>query len=473
MKYEYDLICIGLGPAGMAVSIMGSEMGLKVCSIERHKVGGECMNVGCIPSKSLLEMAAVRHVFKKLNVMELDDAPEPDVKNPFGRIRDYIKYINDKKTMGMFKKVDLILQKGDASFVNPHTIKVGGRRISAKRIFIAVGTRPMVPPISGIDKVDYLTNENLFDLDVVPGSMIILGGGAIGCEMAQAFSRLGCRCTIVHTDPYLIPAGEPSAGEVIERVFKEEGVEVYNASKLQRVEKKEGGIVVTLDDGTVLEGEKLLVAAGRKIDLSTLKLENAGVVVTERGALKVNKRLQTSQPHIYGVGDCNGHFLLTHAAMHQGMIALMNSMMPWPMKHDFKKFTVPWTVFTDPQVSHAGMTEKQIKEKGLWYEVVEERYENYGAAIAEDLGIGFVKAFISKTGKIYGVSIVGDGSGEMINEWALAIQKGIRIHDIMLLQHSFPTMGFLTKRVSETWMMNKMKSPTLKNMCRLFYRMGR
>ncbi len=158
--------------------------------------------------------------------------------------------------------------------------------------------------------------------------------------------------------------------------------------------------------------------------------------------------------------------------MHQGMIALMNSMMPRPMRLNFRKFVVPWTVFTEPQVSHVGMTEKQVIEKKVWYEAIELRYEDYGAAIAEDLGIGFIRALISRTGKILGVRIVGAGSGEMINEWALAIQKGIRIHDIMLLQHSFPTMGFLTKRISETWMMNKMANPKLKSLCRFFFRMG-
>ena len=468
MKYDYDLICIGLGPAGMAVSVMGSEMGLNVCSIEKNKIGGECMNVGCIPSKSLLQMAKTRHVFDSLEEMELCPVLKPDVKNPFKRIKDYLTYINDKKTIGMFEKVDLILGEGEASFVNPHTIAVGDKKVTAKRIFIAIGTHPMVPPIPGIDDIDYLTNENMFDLEKIPDSMVIIGGGAIGSEMGQAFSRLGAKCSIVQMDPYLVPAGNADAAEILEKAFKEEGIEVYNSRKIEKVEMVDGQVHVYTEQGDVIKGDRLLMAAGRKIDVSSLKLENAGVKTTKRGTIKVDNYLRTTQRHIYAVGDCNGNFLLSHAAMHQGMIALMNSMMP--MKQNFRKFVVPWTVFTEPQISHVGLSEKALKEKGMKYEVIEARYEDYGAAIAENLNVGFVKIYCSPAGKIYGASIVGDGSGEMINEWALAIQKKVRMHEIMMLQHSFPTMGFLSKRVAEIWMMKRMKSKGLQNMCRFMFR---
>lgn len=472
MKYDYDIVNIGMGPAGMAVSGMGSGMGLKVCAIEKNKVGGECMNVGCIPSKSLLRMGKARHVFDKLDVMSMAGAEKPGVTGPFARIRDYVTYINEKKTMGMFEKVDMILGEGAASFVDPHTVQVGDRRITARRVFIATGTHPMVPPIPGIEDIDILTNENLFDLEEVPKSLVIIGGGAIGCEMAQAFNRLGCKCSVIHMDTYLVPAGESDAGELLESVFREEGIEVYNGRKIERVAMEGGEVAVFSDQDEKLTGQRLLVAAGRRIDLSPLKLENAGVVTTPRGAVKVNRLLQTSQKHIYGVGDCNGYHLLSHAAMHQGMIALMNSMMPWPMKQDFRKFVVPWTVFTEPQVSHVGEHARSLEAKGIKHECIEVKYEDYGAAIAEDVGVGFVKVYCTPLGKILGARIVGEGSGEMINEWALAIQKGVRMHDIMMLQHSFPTMGFLSKRVAETWMMKRMESPKLVRMCQMMFRRG-
>ncbi|HRZ40932.1 MAG TPA: NAD(P)/FAD-dependent oxidoreductase, partial [Candidatus Omnitrophota bacterium] len=444
MNYDYDLITIGLGPAGMAVSVMGSAMGLKVCAIEKNKIGGECMNVGCIPSKSLLRMAKARAMFDKLANMELESMPKPGVKAPFKRIGGYIQFINDQKTRRMFDQVDLVLGQGSASFLDSHTVAVGDKQYTARKIFIATGTEPMVPPIPGIEGIDILTNLNIFNLEKIPESVTIIGGGAIGSEMAQALTRLGAKCTIVQMDPYLVPVGDPEAGALLEEVFRKEGITVHNQKKITRLVKESDGVALYTEDGIVVRSQRFLVAAGRRIVLEGLGLEQAGVVYGKRGIV-VNSHLQTNQKHIFAVGDCNGHFLLTHAAMHQGMIALMNSMMPWPFKMKFQKFAVPWTVFTEPQNSHVGLREKDLKERGLRYEVVKVKYEDYGAAIAEDIGTGFLKAFISPTGRIYGVTIIGEGSGEMINEWALAIQKKARITDIMMLQHSFPTMGFLTK----------------------------
>jgi pyruvate/2-oxoglutarate dehydrogenase complex dihydrolipoamide dehydrogenase (E3) component len=302
--------------------------------------------------------------------------------------------------------------------------------------------------------------------------MLILGGGAIGCEMAQAFQRLGSQVTIVHMDPHLVPIGDPEAAELLEKHLKEEGVAVLNGRKIESVTKTDKGVLLKTAEGESIEAERILVAAGRKVDLSSLQLDKAGVETSKRGIV-VDKRLRTNQKHIFAVGDCNGHAQLSHAAMHQGMIALMNAMMPGPMKMNFHNFTVPWTVFTNPEVSYVGKTEKELKQKGVKYETIQVRYDDYGAAIAENVAYGFVKVFASKAGRIYGVSIVGRGSGEMINEWALAIQHKLRLHQIMMQQHSFPTMGFLSKRVAETWMMKRMGNPWLRRMARFMYRIGK
>ncbi len=472
MKYDYDVLSIGLGPAGMAVSVMASEMGLKVCTIERRKIGGECMNVGCIPSKALLRIAKTRHAVTKFPQMELAVCELPGLVKPLTKIQNDLAYISETKTKKMFEKVDLHLGEGDASFVDPHTVRVGEKTITAKRIFICTGTSPAAPPIPGLDQVDYLTNETMFDLDSIPESMVIIGGGAIGCEMAQAFGRLGCKVSIVHMDPHLVPVGDEEAAALLEEKLKEEGIEVYNARMISKVELNESGhTVVHTDQNEQLVGEKLLVAAGRQINLDALTLENAGVTFT-KGGITVDKYLRTSTKHIFACGDCNGHHLLSHAAMHQGMIALMNAMMPGPMKMNFRKYVVPWTVFTEPQFSQAGLTETQLKERGSAYETIKVAYGDYGAAIAENVDTGFVKVFASKWGRIYGTVIIGEGSGEMINEWALAIQKKIRLHDVMMLQHSFPTMGFLSKRIAETWMMKLMQgSSRLRKMARVMYRM--
>lgn len=461
-QYDYDIVTIGVGPAGMVVSAMGSEMGLKVCAIEKDKVGGECMNVGCIPSKALLRMGKTRHAVTKFPSMQMEEMRRPEVKNPFSLIQEQLKTVVAKydKKLG---KVDMV--KGTARFVDAHTLEVDGRRISGKRIFICTGTRPAKPPIPGLETIDnLLTNENLFHLDAIPKSMLIIGGGAIGAEMAQAFSRLGCKTTIVQMDPHLLPFADRFAGELLEECFKKEGIDVYNKRSISAVSKcADGGVILTTREGETLEAQRLLLAAGRSPVIDGLDLEKAGVRYTPKG-IPVNANLQTNVPHIFAVGDCNGNYLFSHAAMHQGMIALMNIMRPWPFKKDFKKYVVPWTVFTEPQVSSVGMREADLIAAGIKYEVIEARYADYGAAIAEHVTTGSVRVLTSKFGKIYGASVIGEGSGEMINEWALAIQKNIRLVDIMLLQHSFPSMSFMNKSIGEMWMMGLMKNQTMKKM---------
>jgi pyruvate/2-oxoglutarate dehydrogenase complex dihydrolipoamide dehydrogenase (E3) component len=465
MKYDYDIIAIGLGPAGMAVSIMGSAMGLKVCGIERRKIGGECLNIGCIPSKGLLKIAKLHSISKHFHDMGLAGGQKPELNQPFKKIREAVDFINENKTIGMFEKVDLILNEGSAEFVDSHTISAGNRKITAKKIFICTGTRPMIPPIPGIDKVEFLTNENMFDLDEPPKSMTIIGGGPIGCEMGQAFARLGTKVVIAHMDPHLLPVGDEEAGQLLQAEFEKEGIKVYNGVKIEEIGKSNGLIKMRIQGGKEFLSERLLVAAGRKVNLDGLKLENAGIIFTKKG-ITVDKYLRTNHKHIFAVGDCNGYVLLTHAAMHQGMLALMNAMMPWPFKMNFKKYVVPSTVFTEPEISQVGATEKQLKVQGVKYQVVRTEYADYGRAIADGVTTGFAKVLCSSGGRIYGATIAGESSGEMIHEFAFAMQEKKRMHRIMFLQHSFPTMSFLNKRISETWMMEKMKSRFLRWMCK-------
>ena len=470
MVYNYDMIVIGMGPAGMAVSAMASEMGLKVCAVEKHRIGGECMNTGCVPSKSLLRIADYRSSPAKLHKIGLADLPKPDIVPPFNRIQQYLEFIRDKKTIKMFDKVHLVYQNGPASFVDPHTIRVADEKYSAKRIFICIGTRPEVPGFKGIEQVGYLTNENIFELDAVPKSLIVVGGGAIACEMAQAFARLGSKVTIIIRGPRLMWREESDATDLIEKTFEAEGITILRENKPTRFEKQDAQVLMHTDKEHIVSAEKVLIATGRQYEYTQLGLGNADIETDKRGAIKVDKFLRTNQKHIYAPGDCNGYYLFSHAAMHQGMIALMNCMLPRLFRMDFRRFPVPWTVFTEPQFSRVGLNEKELKEKGIKYEVVRTNYSDYGAAIAEGVEDGFIKAFVSKAGRIHGVYIIGENSGELINEWALAIQNKIPIHKILMQQHSFPTMGFLTKRIAEIWMMNRMKSSLLRKVCQWMYR---
>jgi pyruvate/2-oxoglutarate dehydrogenase complex dihydrolipoamide dehydrogenase (E3) component len=436
-------------------------MGLKVMGVEKRKIGGECLNCGCIPSKALLRMGQMRHNTLITEKFALSKIDQPSVIGTFEKIRKDLKYINDKKTMKMFDKVDLKLST--AKFVDKRTVEVDGKQYTARKIFIAAGTKPTILPIPGIEHANnLLINENMFELDEIPKSLAVLGGGAIAVEMAQGFSRLGSKVTVIQRSEHILSKQDSAAAEVVEKAMRDEGIELKKGTLTEKIEPKDEKNIVYLNDGTTIEVDSILAATGRTMYFDSLELEKAEVEYDCSG-IKIDKYLRTSNKNIYAIGDCNGKHLYSHAAMHQGMIALMNCMMPIKMK--FQKFVVPSTIFTEPQVSAVGMSEKQLKKKGIKYEVHQANYSDYGASIAEEIPEGFVKTFVSPFGKIYGVVIVGEGSGEMINEWALAIQKKMRLTDIMFLQHSFPTMGFLTKRVSEIWMMDKMKSKKLKAIC--------
>ena len=470
MKYDYDILVIGLGPAGMAVSLMGSAMGLKVCAIEKHAVGGECMNVGCIPSKALLRMGKARAVFDKLAAMQLESTPKPKTLNPFGKIAESLNYISEKKTMGMFSKVEMVYQQGAASFVDPQTVEVAGRRITAKRIFICVGTRPEIPNFPGIADIEPLTNETMFHLEKIPERLVVLGSGAIACEMAQAFSRLGSSVDLVFRGPGLLWREDNESIKILEDQFVREGIRLHRHCTPTRFSKTGNGILVETNTGGNIETDRVLLALGRRFHFESLKLNRAGVAHTNKG-ITVDKYLRTTNKRIYACGDCNGHHQFSHAAMHQGMLALMNCMIPWPMKYRYDRYVVPWTVFTEPQISRVGMTSKRLDDAKIKHRTVTAKYEDYGAAIAESIAVGHVKAHVSPLkGKILGATIVGEGSGEMINEWALAMQNGLGMYHLMMQQHSFPTMGFLTKRVAETWMMENMESGWLQWMCRKMFR---
>jgi pyruvate/2-oxoglutarate dehydrogenase complex dihydrolipoamide dehydrogenase (E3) component len=461
MKFDYDIICIGMGPAGMAVTAMGSEMGLKIMGVEKRKVGGECLNCGCIPSKALLRMGQMRHNTLITEKFALSKIDQPSVTGTFEKIKKDLKFINDKKTMKMFEKVDLKLSS--AKFVGKRTVEIDGKQYTARKIFIAAGTKPAILPIPGIENAkNLLTNENMFELDEVPKTLAVLGGGAIAVEMAQAFSRLGSKVTVIQRSKNILSKQDSAGAEIVEKAMREEGIDLRPGTLTDKIEQKGNKNIVHLNDGTTIEVDSILAATGREMNFDSLDLEKAGVEYSCSG-IKIDKYLRTTNKNIYAVGDCNGKYLFSHAAMHQGMVALMNCMMPIKIK--FAKFVVPATIFTEPQLSTVGMTENELKEKGTKYEAYQANYADYGASIAEEIPEGFVKAFVSPFGKIYGAVIVGEGSGEMINEWALATQKKMRLTDIMFLQHSFPTMGFLSKRVSEIWMMDKMKSQKLKTMC--------
>jgi pyruvate/2-oxoglutarate dehydrogenase complex dihydrolipoamide dehydrogenase (E3) component len=465
---ECDVLVIGLGPAGMAVTIMAKSLGLNVIAIEKRKIGGECLNVGCIPSKAILRTAKLRHAVLHFPEMGLEAIPSPKPINPFARVRDVVKRVNEGKTAKMFESVDVILSKGSARFIDSHTVEVQDvRKIRAKKIFICSGTTPFVPNIQGLDGVGFLTNENLYDINEVPRRFAVIGGGAIGCEMGQALFRLGSETTILNSADCLLPRGDAEAGHLLCEEFRKEGIRVINKAEFERIEKRGYEIAVILKDGSEIICDKLLVAAGRKIKLDELELKNAGVVYDNQKGVKVDAFLRTSVKHIFACGDCNGYRQFTHAAMHQGMLALINAMLPRVFMRRYKDYIVPWSVFTEPEVSQVGETEADLQARGEKYKVIRTNYSDYGRTTADGSEIGFIKALCTRSGKILGVTIVGESSGEMIHEFGLAIQKGLRLTSILFLQHSFPTYSFMNKRIAEQWLMDYARKPLFQRIAKM------
>jgi len=463
----YDIIVIGMGPAGMAVSAMAVKMGLSVLGIEKNKVGGECLNCGCIPSKALLKAGEMRTVLDHLSEFGIESTEKPPVDDPLAIVRSKVDTISGPKTMKAFENVELVLGKGSARFVGRRTVEVDGTQYRGKRIFIATGTEPLIPPIPGIETVDVLTNVNLFEQREIPESLMIIGGGAIGTEMAQAFKRLGSEVILAHLDRHLIPAGDEEAAQVLQHSLEREGVRVFNETRINGVQQKGDRIVTETSAGTFTT-EKLLVATGRKPVLDELELEKAGVNYTRKGVV-VNSRLQTTARHVYAVGDCNGISMFSHAAMHQGMLALMNAINPTPFgKKRYTRYPIPWTVFTKPEVGQVGMTETEAIAAGIKYRVVVSRYADYGRAIADGQPEGFVKVITDRRGRVHGVTIVGEAASELIHEWTMAIQFRHSLYDIMMMQHSFPTISLMNKRVAENWMMELIEAPWIQKLIRLF-----
>ncbi len=461
---KFDIMVIGMGPAGMAISAMGSAMGLSVLAIEKDKVGGECLNCGCIPSKALLKAGQALRSACDLQKYGIKAGLELEDSNPMSVVREKIGGISGKKFMKAFEKTTLI--NGVAEFVDDRTVRVGGEEYTAKKIFIATGTKPFIPPIPGLSDIpDILTNNNMFELEEMPKTLTIIGGGAIGSEMAQAFTRLGTKVSVVHMDPHLIPFGDEEAARTLEETFEKEGITVINGAKITGVSMKDG-VIVTSTGNEELRSDRILVAAGRMPVLEPLKLDNAGIAYTKKGII-VDGHMRTNKRHIYAAGDCNGHNLFSHAAMHQGMLALMDAVSPVSMpflRRD--RYVVPWSVFTEPEIAQVGLSEKEARAKGMNIEVLKKEYRSYGRTVADGHPEGFIKVITDGRGRIHGATIVGEAASELIHEWTFAMQYKKTMRHILMMQHSFPSVSMINKMVAEEWMMKKMQSPLIHRIMR-------
>ncbi len=442
MAENFDVIVVGGGSGGLTAAMFANGVGKKSAVIERAQLGGDCTWTGCVPSKTLLNIAKHAHAARTANRYGITvSAPTVDMKAVRQHIQQVIQQVYKAETPQVFQNRGIEVVLGEAKFIDPHTIRVGERTLTAKKFIVATGARAAVPPIPGLDKVKYFTNENFFDNDRLPNHLLIMGAGPISMEMGQAYARLGAQVTIIGQD--IMPRDEPEAVEVLKRVFAEEGITLRQGT-VSEVHGDHDSLCLTLKDGGEVRGDVLLVAVGRTPNVDTLDLEKAGVVFTRQG-IHVNTRLQTNVPHIYAIGDVTDGPKFTHYSGFQAAVAGRNAIFPFGSNgHDS---LLPWVTFTDPEVAHVGLTEAQARTQyGNTVKVLTMPLTEGDRSVADDDTEGFIKLVYRGSGDLLGATIVADRAGEMIFEFELAVKKKVSLRQLATVIHAYPTYSDVSRR---------------------------
>ncbi len=412
--YSHDLIVIGGGSAGLTTAGGAAMFGLHVALIEAGAMGGECLNNGCVPSKALIAAAARAHHSGAALGVTLGERAV-DWRGVRGHVEGAIAALVPADSQERFEAMGVEVLRCEARFLDGRTAQAGNRRLSAPRIVIATGSRPMVPDLPGLESVPFLTNETVFGIDVCPEHLLVLGGGAIGIEMAQAFRRLGAAVTLIEQGEVLAHDDRDAARIVIDRL-KQEGVR-FVIGKVERAEGGQGAITLILEDGTRLTGSDVLVAVGRQANIEALDLAAAGVEHGEDGIV-VDAMRRTSNGRIFAIGDCRGGPRFTHVAGYEGSQVALHIALGWPAKVDWS--ALPWVTYTDPELAQVGLTEQAARDRLGTVEVTREDFTHNDRAVAEGDTIGFIK-MIRHRGKVVGVTIVGARAGELLLPWTQVI----------------------------------------------------
>jgi pyruvate/2-oxoglutarate dehydrogenase complex dihydrolipoamide dehydrogenase (E3) component len=473
--YDYDIGILGGGAAGLTVAAGASQFGAKTLLIEKAKsLGGDCLHYGCVPSKTLIRTAGVWAQARRSVEFGLPELslPAVDLGAVMARVGSVIATIQKHDSEERFCGLGAEIQFGAGVFIDDHTVEFNGKRVSAKNWVLATGSRPAVPPVEGIETVPYWTNETVFTQQVLPGRLLVLGGGAIGIEMAQAFQRLGSKVTVVEFfDQILGPEDEDVAAILQERLLAE-GLTILTGTKATRAESNGATVRLIVEPARgggkpqTLEADALLVATGRLPNVNRLQLENAGVEYTPKG-VTTDLRMRTNQKHIYACGDVNGLLQFTHVAGYEGGIALSNSVLHLPRKADYEK--VPWCTYTDPEVASVGLNEKRAREAEVEYRVLEEKFVDNDRALAEAEPLGKIKVLITPKGKILGCQIIGAHAGELIHEWIAAVNGGLKLSTLAGAIHVYPTLSEISKRAAGNYFSEKLFSDRTKSVLRFLF----
>jgi pyruvate/2-oxoglutarate dehydrogenase complex dihydrolipoamide dehydrogenase (E3) component len=448
---EFDIVVIGGGAGGLVVAAGGASLGAKVALVEKHKMGGDCLWYGCVPSKSLIKSANVAHAMRHAGRWAIPaHAPTVDLAQVMERVAGVIRGIEPNDSPERFRSLGVDVVLGEGRFVAPDAFEVNGRRLTGKTFVIATGSRPAMPPIPGLAEAGALTNETLFDLRESVPRLIVIGGGPIGCEIAQAMRRLGSEVDVVDIAPRILPREDADMAAVVQRQMAADGVRFHVESSIVKVDGRRGDLRMTIrgKDGVerILAGTHVLVAAGRRINIEGLGLEAAGIRV-ENGRIVADARLRTTNPRAYVVGDVAGGQQFTHLAEHHAGIVLRQAI--------FRLFwvkpsaVVPWCTYTDPELARVGPSEDEAKKQGLVHKVYRFAFDEIDRARAEGETEGFAKLVTDPKGRILGAAIVGPHAGELIAECVLAVSKGLKAGDLSAAIHTYPTLASINRRVAD------------------------
>jgi pyruvate/2-oxoglutarate dehydrogenase complex dihydrolipoamide dehydrogenase (E3) component len=473
-NFDYDIGIIGGGAAGLTVAAGAAQFGAKALLIEKSpRLGGDCLHCGCVPSKTLIRTAGVWALARRAQEFGLPglELPEVDLGAAMDRVAAVIAKIQEHDSPERFCRLGAEVRFGPPRFVDDHTVEHDGKRLSARAWVVATGSRPALPPVEGLDAVPYWTNETVFSQRTLPGRLLVLGGGPIGLELAQAFQRLGSRVTVVEFLDQVMGPEDADLADVVKGRLEAEGMQVLTGTKALRAGRRGAAITLTVapakgGEPRELEADALLVATGRRPNVEGLDLEAAGVTYGPKG-IPTDARMRTSQGHIFAAGDINGVLPFTHVAGYEGGIVLTNAVLRLPRKADYTN--VPWCTYTDPEVASVGLNEKRAQKAGIAYQVLEERFAGNDRALAEGEPLGKIKVLVSPGGAIIGCQIAGAHAGELIHEWIAAVAGGVKLSKLAGAIHVYPTLSEISKRVAGSYFSTKLFSDRTRSFLHLLF----
>ncbi|MET0103314.1 MAG: FAD-dependent oxidoreductase [Sedimenticola sp.] len=455
-SFDRNLVVIGAGSGGLVAAYIAAAVKAKVTLIEKHKMGGDCLNTGCVPSKALIRSARFLAQTRRASEFGFKSASaEFDFADVMERVSGVVKQVEPHDSVERYTGLGVEVIQGEAKITSPYSVEVNGQTLTTRNIVVATGARPFVPPIEGIDQVDYLTSDNLWELRELPRRLVVLGGGPIGCELAQSFARFGSEVTIVEMAPRLMIREDDDVAALVAERFREDGIDVRAGHMAKQFKVEDGRkILVAEYEGEAVEFEfdQVLVAVGRAANVSGFGLEELGVQISDRRTVEVNEFLQTNFPNIYACGDVAGPYQFTHTAAHQAWYASVNSLFGMFRKFKVDYSVIPFATFTDPEVGRVGLNELEAQQKGVPYEVTVYELDDLDRAIADGEAFGFVKVLtVPGKDKILGATIVGDHAGDLIAEFVAAMRHGFGLNKILGTIHIYPTWTEGNKYAAGNW----------------------